>query len=190
MNMFVKWFLGCSTHSMADNLDDFNKLNSYNTCKNNCGCVNTLFQPVCDSVLNYLSPCHAGCTKGKNVAGKFEYSGCSCALNGKVTEGYCYSECSSLKPFMAITTFDQLLVLAKRVGENLILLRCVDQKDKSFALGFTISITILFGKFLNEIILFFMVNFYFTHQYSCDSFTDNLCSSCGFSLLHLAGSMR
>ena len=33
------------------------------TCNSDCGCLSTVFEPVCSDGITYFSPCRAGCDK-------------------------------------------------------------------------------------------------------------------------------
>ena len=40
-------------------------------CNSNCSCGEENMNPVCVDNVNYFSPCHAGCQKGKNMVNKY-----------------------------------------------------------------------------------------------------------------------
>ena len=148
-SMLSMWFMGCDNPSMAETSLVEGKLNLISDCNTDCQCTTKRFQPVCGSDLNYFSPCHAGCTHevGPNLDGVVEFGGCKCApFDQIVTKGYCKSNCTSFLPYMSILGVEKLLSSTSRVGDTLILLRCVEPKDKSFALGLLASIINLFCK--------------------------------------------
>ena len=149
-SMFSMWFMGCDNPLMAETSLTNGKMDLISDCNNDCQCTTRRFQPVCGSdYLNYFSPCHAGCTHeiGPNSDGMVTFGGCKCAgYEGIVTKGYCQSNCTSFVPYMSILGVEKLLSSTSRVGDTLILLRCVEPKDKSFALGLLASIINLLCK--------------------------------------------
>ncbi|CAG2168882.1 unnamed protein product, partial [Oppiella nova] len=141
-SMFGMWFMGCDNPLMAETQLIDNKLNLVSECNTDCGCSTRTYQPVCgaDGLSNYFSPCHAGCTHeiGLNANNVPQFGGCKCTggAGGQiVTKGYCKSDCSSFMPYISISAAEQMLSSTSRVGDTLIILRCVEPQDKSFALG-------------------------------------------------------
>ncbi len=152
VSMSMMWYMGCDNPLMADTgIMDNNKLDLTNGCNYDCKCTTRRFQPVCgsDGISNYFSPCHAGCAyeNGTNSEGLPTFGGCKCVgYEQIVTKGYCKSNCSSFLPYMSVLGVEKMLSSTSRVGDTLILLRCVEPKDKSFALGLLASIINLMCK--------------------------------------------
>ncbi|XP_054163874.1 solute carrier organic anion transporter family member 74D-like [Oppia nitens] len=148
-SMFSMWFMGCDNPMMAETSLSNNKLNLMSPCNMDCQCSTRTFEPVCDAdgVSNYFSPCHAGCSHQLDATDSLiRFGGCKCAgSNQTVTKGYCKSDCSAFLPYLSIATVDGMLSSTSRVGDTLILLRSVEPKDKSFALGLLASILNLFS---------------------------------------------
>lgn len=110
-------------------------------CFSDCGCSAT-YKPVCDleTSRTFFSVCAAGCTDilSQTNTSLTSFTGCSCAPSGTVVGGYCESDCYT--PLMAflITQFAVNLILGLgRVGNLLVHIRCVEEKDK--ALGMAIQ---------------------------------------------------
>lgn len=111
-------------------------------CTKDCGCTMRVFQPVCgaDNVTNYFSPCYAGCTDpiysdAKKVVG---FDNCNCEDGGRVTNGYCKNDCgNNLYMYMAFLAVSKMIGAVGFAGNIVIRLRCVADRDRSFALGVT-----------------------------------------------------
>ncbi|XP_006126244.2 solute carrier organic anion transporter family member 4A1 [Pelodiscus sinensis] len=118
-------------------------LNLTAACNTECGCLRETYSPVCgsDGIL-YYSPCHAGCKKFSVLdSGKKVYHNCSCILeNGPVGSaqaraGKCTSSCDRrnlLLCFMFVVIFFTFLSSIPALTATL---RCVSDRQKSFALG-------------------------------------------------------
>ncbi|KAI1297651.1 Solute carrier organic anion transporter family member 1A1 [Halotydeus destructor] len=123
-------------------------------CNNNCACTTRVFQPVCgqDGVTNYFSPCFAGCKDAIYNANNTKivgYSGCTCEKgqsNGTVTSGYCDGNCGdNLKYYLLAISAGKLIGAMGFSGNVLVRLRCVEERDKSLAIGLTKTILALLG---------------------------------------------
>ncbi|GIY07334.1 solute carrier organic anion transporter family member 5A1 [Caerostris extrusa] len=93
--------------------------------------------------------CNRDCNCGHH---NFEpgFYNCSCItpldennLNASATSGFCDVNCETFLPYLVIVTLAKMFSATARVGNVLVTLRCVDEKDKALALGaveFMISI--------------------------------------------------
>uniref|UniRef100_A0A8C5M0G3 Solute carrier organic anion transporter family member n=1 Tax=Leptobrachium leishanense TaxID=445787 RepID=A0A8C5M0G3_9ANUR len=118
-------------------------------CNSNCSCDRSFFDPVCGSDgVQYFSSCYAGCDTAHEGSNKV-YSNCSCIGNQvrkvqqnetflnitHVIHGKCETSCNNLILFMVfffcvvVTTF----MIATPLTMSII--RCVPDKQRSFALG-------------------------------------------------------
>uniref|UniRef100_A0A8D0GEM7 Solute carrier organic anion transporter family member n=1 Tax=Sphenodon punctatus TaxID=8508 RepID=A0A8D0GEM7_SPHPU len=110
-------------------------------CNAKCNCLRSLYFPVCgkDSV-QYFSPCHAGCTSFTI------YNNCSCIgnpVNLPIREevtfeaiiGKCKSQCTVLPLFLAVFFFAIVFTFMAVTPTIVAILRCVPDKQHSFALG-------------------------------------------------------
>ena len=163
------------------------------SCYGDCHCSTKVFQPVCSSnqMLNYFSPCHAGCTQETLLDFKSDkrvndcvlwltllivaqcsicvklFSDCKCdEFGGEVTNGYCPTECNQFFTYITWFAIVGVITSTSKVGDTLItlrsfvqifdfdfvsdfhfwlIIRCVDTKDKNFAIGITGAFLAIFG---------------------------------------------
>ncbi|KAH8258139.1 hypothetical protein KR038_006469 [Drosophila bunnanda] len=153
--------VGCDEGDRANSLSI---ISTADTCSASCDCEYVYYAPVCgpDNV-TYISACHAGCTeKGLDDLGRTIYTGCKClgsSLNRTlssnetllssqsqiVLDGACPVDCT--KQFLVFLTVMYLLGFVSSTGNScnqLLALRCVPTKDKTFSMGFsTMMFTVL-----------------------------------------------
>ncbi|XP_076084430.1 solute carrier organic anion transporter family member 3A1-like [Mytilus galloprovincialis] len=113
-----------------------------NSSSQSCQCEGVQFMAVCDGVgRTFYSPCHAGCTTMiSNI-----YSNCSEAANGTVSIGICQSNCPYLIPYVAVAVLLTFVGTMGVIPVSLIILRSLDDRDKSIAFGmqsFILSLTV------------------------------------------------
>ncbi|KAJ0069900.1 hypothetical protein NL108_016059 [Boleophthalmus pectinirostris] len=111
-------------------------------CNINCTC-DKVFRPVCgaDHVM-YFSPCYAGCTSINLTSSGEVYTGCSCVM-GNVSwahervavAGQCKGSCSLIPLFLTLMTISAFLTTFSYLAPITATLRCVPERQKSFALG-------------------------------------------------------
>ncbi|XP_058859972.1 solute carrier organic anion transporter family member 4A1-like isoform X1 [Acipenser ruthenus] len=114
-------------------------------CNSECNCVREFYNPVCgDDGYMYYSPCHAGCStvdQTLSQAGKKVYYDCSCVFRnlssvpGGAVSGKCSSSCEQMPVFMVFFFVVMLFTLLSSIPALTATLRCVPDKQKSFALG-------------------------------------------------------
>lgn len=127
-------------------------------CNATCECDRDKFSPICGvDGRTYFSACHAACSNlTVTVDGKIEeFSGCQCIANGtgpNVTEsggsakiGYCDLECSNFTWYIILFSIFVFIHSTSEVGSMLLILRCVDPRDKAMALGLIQFAIGLFG---------------------------------------------
>lgn len=146
-------FLGCDRRSFYEETSDLSSVNLFSsTCNSECSCSQHVFQPVCgsDQVTNYFSPCAAGChqptltIRENNETALTGFQDCSCEDGREVTSGYCKSDCgNNLQSYITIVSIGKLIASTAFTGNILVRLRCVDDRDKSFAIGITKTILAL-----------------------------------------------
>ncbi|KAG5895478.1 hypothetical protein JTB14_011176 [Gonioctena quinquepunctata] len=122
MGMGVLMFVGCPTNDLAGLRDNTFDAQQLNCNEELCQCEKYKFSPICgQDGKTYLSPCHAGCRNYTEIDGKIvQYSQCMCLDLPNIT-------------------------LSDEVGSMLLILRCVDPKDKAMALGLIQFAIGLFG---------------------------------------------
>ncbi|KAL2082107.1 hypothetical protein ACEWY4_021925 [Coilia grayii] len=114
-------------------------------CTANCSCLGTTFNPVCgENHLEYISPCHAGCTNYTLHPGKpvriQAYTQCRCIVGaaglGHALPGSCGNRCSSLLlPAMILIAIAGFISSMTNSPLYMLVLRCVSQEQKVFAIG-------------------------------------------------------
>ncbi|XP_031557761.1 solute carrier organic anion transporter family member 4A1-like isoform X2 [Actinia tenebrosa] len=147
---------GCQTNEMVGVTQPYNtsvssEISLMNTCNKDCSCSIAKMNPVCGGEgKTFFSPCHAGC---KNPIGKTGYGNCSCipssiAGSGRtVTKGFCNhsSSCVYLVPFMLLLGFHLFFVFLSGVPTKMVLLRCVPENQRGYALGLQFVFVRLLG---------------------------------------------
>lgn len=126
-----------------------------------CDCNKDKFTPICgQDGKTYLSPCHAGCLNYTEKGGKVAmYSECMCLnmtlasntsfdsnqLYGNATIGYCEQDCDTFILYIILFSIFVFIHSTGEVGSMLLILRCVDPRDKAMALGLIQFAIGLFG---------------------------------------------
>ncbi|XP_013362967.1 PREDICTED: solute carrier organic anion transporter family member 4A1 [Chinchilla lanigera] len=112
-------------------------LNLTAACNAHCSCPPEVYSPVCDSSNTmYYSPCHAGCQQA-DPADQKVYQGCSCVPTSlrNVTAGKCTSACQR-KPLLLVLVFVVItFTFLSSIPALTATLRCVGDRQRSFALG-------------------------------------------------------
>ncbi|KAF4518204.1 hypothetical protein B566_EDAN005929 [Ephemera danica] len=139
-------------------------------CNENCVCSEHNFDPVCgaDRIM-YYSPCFAGCSQEARRGDAKVYSQCTCisAANAtlasdesmEATNQMCPSSCKFLWPFIALVFSTMVFTFLGTMPALSATLRCVEDNQRSFALGIqwikvrvvgTIPAPIIFGTLIDE----------------------------------------
>ncbi|XP_054266290.1 solute carrier organic anion transporter family member 5A1-like [Macrosteles quadrilineatus] len=164
------FFLGCDNVKMAGTtIPYYNssraepfQVNLTAACNFGCECHTTDVEPVCgNNGLTYFSPCHAGCTE---LSSRSNYTNCAC-IHGNLssvtapfsselgevtvvpvaTAGPCNSSCRTIFPFLMLLFFMTFVVAVTQMPLLMIVLRSVNEEERSFALGMQFVIFRLFG---------------------------------------------
>lgn len=120
---FVTIFLGCENHTITER--------SQNSTQSACNCDQSDFLTVCSAGgSTFYSPCHAGCT---NVTDNV-FSNCR-ASEGILSPGICDSGCQFLIPYLIVSTINILGSTLRIVPMFTVLLRSLDEQDRSIGMG-------------------------------------------------------
>nr|XP_056705292.1 solute carrier organic anion transporter family member 2A1 [Euleptes europaea] len=138
------FFMGCSTKKVADVYPPRTSGSSMqNPCNKHCFCTG-IFHPVCgDDGVEYISPCHAGCT---GFISNFSthmvtmYTNCSCihtkAGQSSATIISCPISCAHwLLPVIFLISFAALVACLCHNPMYMMVLRVVGRDEKSLAIG-------------------------------------------------------
>ncbi|XP_069820773.1 solute carrier organic anion transporter family member 4C1 [Dendropsophus ebraccatus] len=118
-------------------------------CNSNCSCARSFYDPVCGADgVQYFSACYAGCISQASDDSKMIYTNCECV--GKpvlemtqlfsfnisdAVPGKCESSCNNIILLMAFFFFVVLTTFMIATPTTMSILRCVPDKQRSFALG-------------------------------------------------------
>lgn len=165
----VFFFVGCDNVKMAGATAPYSKSGSQGhglsevnltaSCNSGCQCDLGQVEPVCGiNGLTYFSACHAGCTARSN------YTNCACikapenssssgvTMTPVATFGSCSRQCSNVVPFMVLLFFMTFVVAITQMPLFMVVLRSVEEEERSFALGMQFVIFRLFAYIPSPII--------------------------------------
>ncbi|XP_068085065.1 solute carrier organic anion transporter family member 4A1 [Anabrus simplex] len=156
-----------------------------NSCNSNCGCSRHDYNPVCgvDDVM-YYSPCYAGCSEEILLPDSMLYTNCSCIVGPPRNHSHsdedspiqyeainqmCSTKCPYLWWFVVLAFMTMFFTFLGTMPALSATLRCVQDDQRSFALGIqwikvrllgTIPAPMLFGGLIDRTCLLW--------QESCD----------------------
>lgn len=102
---------------------------------------------------------------------------------GLAVDGYCYHNCSAFYTYLTLTVLTKMTHAASRVPVNLILLRCVEERDKDMGLGIFNAALALFSSIPAPIIFGWAID------YSCQLW-QSTCGKQGFCWLYNLNEFR
>lgn len=146
-------FMGCEdgTHAVHGSAD-------VTPCNALCNCEFVKYSPVCGADgVTYISACHAGCTETIMLNKTKSFNDCACIDEVEVDQykispdhtissdgalaGPCPVDCKSkLMVFLIVICFMKFIGASGRASNFLVGIRCVDERDKTLAIGFGMAL--------------------------------------------------
>ncbi|XP_030181649.1 solute carrier organic anion transporter family member 4C1 isoform X11 [Lynx canadensis] len=166
---FVFVYANCENEPFAGVSESYNGTGELGNltapCNADCNCFQSYYYPVCggDGV-QYFSPCFAGCKNSLLKRQPKEYYNCSCiARNTEITPtsasfisevkaGRCESRCANLPMFLSIFFATIVFIFLAGTPITVSILRCVNQRQRSLALGIQFMLLRLVGTIPGPII--------------------------------------
>ncbi|RZF32519.1 hypothetical protein LSTR_LSTR011298 [Laodelphax striatellus] len=155
VGMGILMAVGCPMNDIEGLYEnDDGRLMLQPVCNTTCTCDRKKFSPICGSDdRTYFSACYAGCQDVTIEQGKVtNFTGCSCMqpneLNSTIAAvGYCKQSCHQDTFVLYIMLFSLFVFVhsTSEVGSMLLILRCVDPRDKAMARGLIQFAIGLFG---------------------------------------------
>lgn len=155
-------FLGCDESRNTMSME-----NEATLCNSACNCDFVKYTPVCGADgTTYISACHAGCKSSmmKNYTRTFDE--CSCIetvihheFRQTAIAGPCLIKCQTkLTIFLIVMCFMKFIGSTGRASNFLVGIRCVEEKDKTLAIGFGMSLVRLFASVPSPIVFGYILD--------------------------------
>nr|XP_019583488.1 PREDICTED: solute carrier organic anion transporter family member 4C1 [Rhinolophus sinicus] len=169
MLTFVFIYANCENEPFAGVSESYNGTgdlgNLTTSCNANCNCMRSYYYPVCgrDGV-QYFSPCFAGCKNSVPEMQPKIYYNCSCiemkkeivsttaSFGFEAKAGKCETRCTNLPIFLAIFLVAIIFTFMAGTPITVSILRCVNQRQRSLALGIQFMMLRLLGSIPGPII--------------------------------------
>ncbi|KAM7148063.1 solute carrier organic anion transporter family member 4C1 isoform 2-T2 [Molossus nigricans] len=166
---FVFIYASCENEPFAGVSELYNGTgnlgNLTHPCNANCNCMRSHYYPVCgrDGV-QYFSPCFAGCKSSVSKRHPEVYYNCSCiemkaerippaaSLSFEAKAGKCETRCTNLPIFLGIFFAAVVFTFMAGTPVTVSILRCVNQRQRSLALGIQFMMLRLLGSIPGPII--------------------------------------
>ena len=137
--------LGCEESRNAVSISNVNAVPS---CNFACNCDFVKYSPVCGANgVTYISACHAGCKSSSIKNSTKMFDDCSCVeavihheFWQTATKGPCLINCQTkLTIYLVVMCFMKFIGSTGRASNFLVGIRCVEDRDKTLAIGFGMS---------------------------------------------------
>ncbi|ELW72943.1 Solute carrier organic anion transporter family member 4C1 [Tupaia chinensis] len=149
---FVFIYANCENESFAGVSEPYNGTGNLGNltapCNANCNCLQSYYYPVCgEDGVQYFSPCFAGCLNSVSKTTPKIYYNCSCierkaeitsipeSFGFEAKAGKCKTQCAKLPVFLSIFLLTVIFTFMAATPITVSILRCVNQKERSLALG-------------------------------------------------------
>ncbi|XP_076995183.1 solute carrier organic anion transporter family member 4C1 isoform X2 [Tamandua tetradactyla] len=159
----------CENHPVAGVFESYNgtgKLGDLTApCNANCSCLQSYFYPLCGrDGIQYFSPCFAGCVNSVSTRQPPVYYNCSCigkkteivsaaeSFVSEATAGKCESQCTNLPIFLGVFFLTIIFTFMAGTPITTSILRCVNYRQRSLALGTQFMLLRLLGTIPGPII--------------------------------------
>lgn len=146
-------------------------------CNEPCHCDFVKYSPVCGADgITYVSPCHAGCSETILLNKTKYFDECACvdagiqldqlsnevdhfiSQNGAIA-GPCPVDCKSkLMVFLIVICFMKFIGSSGRASNFLVGIRCVEERDKTLAIGFGMALIRLLAAVPSPIFFGFIID--------------------------------
>lgn len=156
-------FLGCDESKNAVKIN----YDAVPSCNADCKCDFVKYSPVCGADgTTYISACHAGCSQVRMANSTKVFGQCSCVdavvhgeFNQSARSGPCPINCKSkLIMFLIVMCFMKFIGASGRASNFLVGIRCVEEKDKTLAIGFGMSMVRLFASVPSPILFGYIID--------------------------------
>lgn len=157
-------FMGCEESKNAVNIDN----NVIPSCNADCNCDFVKYSPVCGADdVTYISACHAGCENilsTKNSTKNFGSCACVDAVvhhefKQTAISGPCVINCrNKLIMFLIVMCFMKFIGASGRASNFLVGIRCVEEKDKTLAIGLGMSLVRLLAAVPSPIVFGYIID--------------------------------
>lgn len=140
-------------------------------CNANCNCLRSYYYPVCgENGVQYFSPCFAGCKHSFSNEQSKVYNNCSCivkkteispteeTLGFEAKAGKCKTQCTYLPIFLAVFCVTVVFTFMAGTPITVSILRCVNHRQRSLALGIQFMLLRLLGTIPGPIIFGFTID--------------------------------
>lgn len=156
-------FMGCDESKNAVTIDyDMNP-----SCNAECHCDFVKYSPVCGADgSTYISACHAGCTSISVKNGTKTFGECSCIeavihheFKQTAQTGPCQIDCKTkLIIFLVVMCIMKFIGASGRASNFLVGIRCVEERDKTLAIGLGMSMVRLFAAVPAPIVFGYLID--------------------------------
>lgn len=171
---FVFIYANCENEPFAGVSESYNGTGELGSliapCNANCNCLRSYYYPVCGDGVQYFSPCFAGCSNTVSHRKPKVYYNCSCierkteitstaeTLGFEAKAGKCETHCANLPIFLCIFFIIIIFTFMASTPITVSILRCVNHRQRSLALGIQFMFLRLLGTIPGPIIFGFTID--------------------------------